>query len=210
MEFKEWYELNEVKFGPRFLQQIAANIQSFLNTIEEFAERIRNHTTNPQSKQQIAQSYTQLVMPAYQKLQSWIDWANQTAQIPQRESVVSEAIKISYKNFDNIVGSMKEMVSVMRKWVDNLHSVPDLKPYVDSINKAFYNNVLAKSGELTQSMVAISNKVKELMTARGKQYQEPQIGKARPYGAQQMQRQQQTGYGVPVGKPARSMLSRGL
>lgn len=207
-----------VGFSAKYLRGIAEQAQGYINLIDEFARRIRNQTRNPQSQQYIAQSFWQVVGPHYKRLKEWIEWANNmVTQVPQREwsEDLFEGIKVGYKNFENMAKTMQDIVLSMGKWVRGLGAVDELRPYMQRIQNAYDNNVVANSEGLAIAFQSMSNKVKELMGLHGMQYQQnsrpaqsPDLG---GYGAKlagQMQRDQQAAQAAKAAGQGVSALQR--
>jgi hypothetical protein len=218
-----------IKFNRQLLIHLMSSVDNYLGLLDQFANRVSQQTRNPQSQQYITSSYANQVGPYANKLRQWVSWAKDLVnQLPTREweeddEVILEAIKVGYKNFENAMKAMQDVTSAMRNWVGNLANVPELKAHMDRIQSVFDRKVVEKSWPLVQSFRSMGDKVKELMTKHGMQYND--LGdRARPsqvnapygddgdYGgklAGQMQRDQSRAQAAKDSGMGVSMLSRG-
>lgn len=216
-----------VKFNRQLLIQLMTSVDNYLGLLDQFANRVSQQTRNPQSQEYITSSYQRQVVPYANKLRQFVGWAkNLINELPTREweeddELMLEAIKVGYKNFENAMKAMQDVTSAMRNWVGNLANVPELKPSMNRIQSVFDRKVVEKSWPLVQSFRSMGDKVKELMTKHGMQYDDlsgrPKLGQVNtPYGgdhgaklAGQMQRDQARAQAAKDAGMGVSMLSRG-
>lgn len=163
-------EPKRVTFGKSNLNDITSATKDYLGLVKRFFLHVQNELqkSGSQDGAKFAKnSFNHVVLPHYQKMNSWITWANDMiAQLPQK----NEAVKVNYRNFEHMAGSMQDLTTAMHKWMNQLSQ--NMGPhFMKSIKNVYDNNLVTKSAQLAKQFMWLNNKIKELMTARGRDYQ---------------------------------------
>lgn len=183
-----------VKFTAEDLLQVKAAISDYQGLVKKFYHKLNSELSkiNPRAEQYAKSVFNQQVLPHYERLKSWIKWVDDMISwLPKRESVedefLMEAIKVSHRDFEQMAASIKALTQSMGRWVDGLGQ--QLGPrFMNWAKKLFIDTLTKRQYHLDAQFNTLAGKLKELMQAHGRNYQNPKANQARyappayPYG----------------------------
>lgn len=175
-----------VKFKAEDLLKVKAAVSDYVGLLKSFYSQVNQALGNPEKVQFAKQVFNQKVRPQYETLKSWVKWIDEMISwLPKRESVeeendlITEAIKINYKNFEQMAGSIRALTQAMSGWLDALGQQTEPQ-FMNWAKRAFVQTVAAKQHHIDKQFMWITDKIKQLMDVRGREYKGlPQASAAR-------------------------------
>jgi uncharacterized protein YukE len=178
-----------VKFKAEDLLKIKAAVSDYLGLLKSFYSQVNQalgkKERGPEAIQFASNVFNQYVKPKYDTLKSWNKWIDEMISwLPKRESIeendelITEAIKVNYKNFEQMAGSIKALTQAMAGWLDALGQKTG-PHFMNWAKKAFVQTVAAKQHHIDGAFKELTDKIKQLMDIHGRDYQKPTAAVAR-------------------------------
>lgn len=178
-----------VKFTAEDLLKVKTAVSDYLGLLKSFYSQVNQAMSKtergPEAMQFAQQVFNQSVRPHYETLKSWIKWIDEMISwLPKRESieeeneVITEAIKVNYKNFEQMAGSIRALTQSMSGWLDALGQRTG-PHFMNWARKAFAKTVGTKQYHIDGAFSSLAEKIQRLMNIHSREYQKPTATVAR-------------------------------
>ena len=168
------------KFTAEDLRSVQAAVTDYLGLVKKFYSKVKEELgkteQGPQAVQFAQGVFNQHIKEHYERLMAWMKWINDMISwLPKRESVeeenelITEAIKVNYKNFEQLAGSIRALTQAMSGWIDALGQRTG-RHFMRWAKNLFVQTVAAKQSNLDAQFMKLVNKIKELMNIHGREY----------------------------------------
>jgi hypothetical protein len=183
MKFSEWLKqqttpaqatAKKTTFSIEDFKGVRDGIFHYLDTISTWSSNVGHWLLRkyPETNRQVISLFQTEVEPHYSNLVIWGKWIEEMIQqrrLQKNEWILTEAIKISYKAFENLKSAMQNLTQAMTKWVDAIaYHLPSLLG--EKLKTHYYHNVQNRYGELARRFTWLHQKIQELMGIHGKAY----------------------------------------
>lgn len=181
-----------VNFTGNELRQVLNSSRNYLNAIRGIPGGIKQltqaHPDFVPYLHGIKDSLESQVGPAWKEMNKWVGWAeNMLSQLPKNEwgqednELLTEAIKVNYRNFENMAMAMRNLKNSLNSWYKNtIEKISssaisdDMKmkasEFANSVKLFLQEKIMPRAKALTDHLSWLLKKVQELMTLNNRPY----------------------------------------
>jgi hypothetical protein len=172
-----------IKFSAQDVMEIKREIGEYTGMFKAFLRKMQRYLGT-----QAVQDYEENVKPYYDELKSWRGYIDQMIlSLPKRESaeemddLVTEAVRVSHKDFARMLGSIKNLTTASQQWLQRISQQAKENPEFVDWAKNLFNTTIGNAQRRIDTVGQwIKQKLQDLMTAHGQEYQEPTRGGMAP------------------------------
>lgn len=152
------------------MDNMKAAITDYLGLVSRFMTTVHKQVPYPDFIRKAVNSFEKNVGPAYKDLYSKVKWINDMNTLARSqnewasEELFAEAVKVSYRRFEEMVAALRNLASTMKNWVYNMAS--KLPPAQGQRVKAIYDqNILRQQAFVGKQVMWLQQKLQQLMQA---------------------------------------------